>query len=190
MIRKAAIVCGRTLQFRDVAVADAAFVLSLRTDPNLSRHLSPTVADVSAQIAWIQNYQKLTDQAYFIIEHLGEPVGTVRLYGERGDSFEWGSWIIKPGVPSHVSIESALMVYAYAMDWLGFRCSHFSVKPENVHVWQFHERFGAKRVKQSEDNFEYTIGLSDIEQSRKRYARFLPNGVQVKAWVNRETDQT
>jgi RimJ/RimL family protein N-acetyltransferase len=179
-IRKALKVMGRTVQFRDIGIADAQQILELRTDPELSRHLSPTAADLSAQQEWIKRYEACADQAYFMIEHEQQPVGTVRLYDAQDDSFEWGSWIIKPGVPSHVSIESALMVYAYAVDWLGFRAAHFSVKTANMHVWQFHERFGAQRVSEGLDSIDYRIDLAHISESRQRYRRFLPGGVCVE----------
>lgn len=50
-------------------------------------------------------------------------------------------------------MESALMVYAYAVDHLGSKAAHFEVRKGNERVWQFHERFGAVRT--SETDLEY-----------------------------------
>jgi len=47
-------VLGKTLAFRDARVEDAAFVLSLRTDPEKSRYLSAATPDLDAQRAWLQ----------------------------------------------------------------------------------------------------------------------------------------
>jgi len=122
------------------------------------------------------------DQAYFIIDFQGAPVGTVRLYDARGYSFCWGSWILADGRPQHAAMESALMVYAYALDHLGFTAAHFDVRKGNERVWQFHERFGARRVAATELDYLYTLDQAAISESRRRYARFLPDGVTV-AWL-------
>ncbi len=71
------------------------------------------------------------------IEFNGEPIGTVRLYDARQNSFCWGSWILKAGSPKHAAIESALMVYAYAVDHLSSQSAHFDVRKDNEGVWLF-----------------------------------------------------
>ena len=50
------------------------------------------------------------------------------------------------------------MVYAYAIDFLGFESAHFYVRKENTTVWKFHERFGAKRI--GETHLDYFYHLS------------------------------
>lgn len=179
MIRKAARVTGKTLVFRDATVEDAAFILSLRTDEKKSRYLSATSNDINEQRAWLENYAAVDDQAYFIIEYQGETIGTVRLYDARQNSFCWGSWILKDGRPTQAAMESALMVYAYAVDYLGFQAVHFDVRKGNERVWQFHERFGARRISETDQDYFYTLDLQSIEGSRTRYRKFLPAGVTV-----------
>lgn len=178
-VRKAARVVGKTLTFRDATVADAAFILSLRTDSEKSRYLSTVSADLSDQQAWLERYAKFDDQAYFIIVYQNEPIGTVRLYDAQADSFCWGSWILKSSRPSHAAMESALMVYAYAVDNLGFRSAHFDVRKGNERVWQFHERFGAQRKAENELDYFYNLDSEAIAASRMRYQRFLLGGVDV-----------
>ncbi len=178
-IRKAKLVVGKTLTFRDANVGDAAFILSLRTDENKSRYLSAVSADLSAQQAWLKSYANSHGQAYFIIEYQNEPIGTVRLYDAQQDSFCWGSWILKDGRPSHAAMESALMVYSYAVDHLKFRNSHFTVHKGNQRVWGFHERFGAQRIKEDEIEYFYSLPSSAMVKSRIKYAKFLAGSVQV-----------
>ena len=120
-IRKASIVRGDTLIFRDATPDDAEFILSLRTDAEKSRYLSATTNELGAQRAWLERYASSEGQAYFIIEFNNESIGTVRLYDAQGESFCWGSWILKDGRPRQAAMESALMVYAYAIDHLGFK---------------------------------------------------------------------
>jgi RimJ/RimL family protein N-acetyltransferase len=169
------------LIFRDANEADAAFILQLRTDSQKSRYLSTTDADIEKQKAWLREYAQKQDQAYFIIENLqGEALGTVRLYDAQENSFCWGSWILKAGVPQTVAIESALMVYAYAIDYLKFTAAHFDVRKGNESVWQFHERFGARRVSTTEADYFYTLDAGAISKARKRYTKFLSENILVE----------
>ena len=175
-IRKAKKIEGKSLVLRDAGPDDAAFVLMLRTDPQKSKHLSFTSPTLEQQVAWLESYSKKDDQAYFIIENLlEEKLGTVRLYDAQGDSFCWGSWILKEYAPKTAAIESALMVYAYAIDNLGFNQAHFDVRKENESVWRFHERFGAERVGEIEMDYLYRIGHEKISAARQRYKKYLPN---------------
>lgn len=104
----------------------------------------------------------------------------MRLYDPQGDSFCWGSWILKDGAPSSAAIESALIVYAYAIDHLGFRCSHFDVRKGNESVWRFHERFGARRVGETDLDYFYEIGPDEISAATHRYRKYLPNPIEVE----------
>mgnify|MGYP003565123034 CR=1 FL=1 len=179
-IRKAQLIQGKTLSFRDASIDDAEFILSLRTHQKKSRYLSKVTPELASQREWLEIYQHSSHQAYFIIEHQAEPIGTVRLYDPHWPSFCWGSWVLSDGAPSTASIESALMVYTYAVDHLGFTAAHFDVRKGNESVWRFHERFGAVRISEGVSDYFYQIDLSAIEASRKRYEKFLPNGVAVE----------
>lgn len=180
-IEKARRVSGRHLVFRDADVSDAAFILALRTSAGASRFLSATAPDVQAQEAWLRRYATGTGQAYFVIQsRAGDPLGCVRLYDARGDSFCWGSWILKAGAPQSAAVESALIVYAFAIDHLGFRQAHFDVRKDNERVWQFHERFGAERIGETEADHLYRIGAPAIARSRARYGRFLPDPIAIE----------
>jgi RimJ/RimL family protein N-acetyltransferase len=177
---KARRVQGKTLVFRDAAVDDAGFILGLRTDELKSRHLSRTSGALADQQAWLAGYGQRDGEVYFVIESLaGEKLGTVRLYDAQGDSFCWGSWILSDAAPSSAAIESALMVYAYALDTLGFTNAHFQVNLANERVCAFHERFGAQRVSQDDVEIEYTLANAAIREAMKRYARFLPDPLKV-----------
>lgn len=171
---------GKTLAFRDARIDDAAFILSLRTDVEKSRYLSAVSGELAEQQAWLDRYAQADDQAYFIIEFQDAPIGAVRLYDPQGDSFCWGSWILAPGSPAFAAMESALMVYAYAVDHLGFTAAHFDVRKGNERVWRFHERFGAQRVAETEHDFFYRLDRESIAASRQRYRRFLAGSVSVE----------
>lgn len=181
ILRKAKIVRGKNVALRNATLADAAFILAVRTNSKAARHLSNTSQDLADQIAWLKNYANRSGEAYFIVESsTGEPLGTVRLYDPQQDSFCWGSWILKGDAPLSAAIESALLVYEYALGTLGFKTAHFQVRKENERVWAFHERFGAIRVRETIDAYEYTISNDAIRASMRRFARHLPTEVVVE----------
>jgi RimJ/RimL family protein N-acetyltransferase len=181
LLRKAKRIIGKNLVLRNVTLNDAAFILEQRNDSRKSMYLSYTEPEIAKQIAYLENYSVKVDQAYFVIESLaGDPIGLVRLYDPKEDSFCWGSWVLKNGAPQYAAIESALMVYAYAIDCLGFKNAHFDVRKENESVWRFHERFGAKRVAETELDCLYEIGLNEIMVARSRYKKFLPDAIIVE----------
>lgn len=173
-------VIGNNLILTNASVADAPFVLDLRTHKSKSTHISKTENNLSQQQAWLKNYQNDTSQIYFIILNKDlEKFGTVRIYDIQMDSFCWGSWILKEGAPSSYSIESALLIYHFAMT-LGFERSHFDVRKGNTSVWKFHERFGAERIKETNIDYIYSISKDAIQKSINRYEKYLPNGVEIK----------
>lgn len=177
---KAKAIIGDDLVFRDVCVDDAAFILMLRTDAEKSQFLSHTQNDLGRQVAWLNDYKTDRNQAYFIIENkTGEKVGTVRLYDQVGDSFCWGSWILKQGTPASYGIESALIVYKFALA-CGFKKSHFDVRKQNSSVWRFHERFGAVRTGETDHDYLYMIGIGEIQKSLARYSKYLQQDIEVE----------
>jgi RimJ/RimL family protein N-acetyltransferase len=173
-------IIGANIRLRNVARSDASFILSLRTDPDKSAFLSKTPDDLRAQEIWIEKYISGHGQAYFIIENSNTlPIGTVRIYDAIETSFCWGSWILADSAPSSAAIESALIIYTYCLDYLGFTSAHFEVDRRNTSVWKFHERFGAVRSQETQIEYVYKIGEQKIRESLCRFRRYLPNGIQL-----------
>jgi RimJ/RimL family protein N-acetyltransferase len=172
-------VIGKNVVFRNVNKADAEFILQLRTDPEKGKYLSATATDLDLQLAWLGKYAEDNSQIYFIIEDKnGERYGTIRLYDVRGDSFCWGSWILRDGRPSGFAMESAILVYQFALS-LGFKKSHFDVRKENVSVWQFHERFGAVRIEEQGEDYIYSISHEAIENSFEKYKKYINDEMEI-----------
>ena len=148
------------VSLRLVREADAAFIVELRTSPDASQFLSASTQDVAAQQEWIQAYRTREDagqEFYFIVTYHNEPVGCVRMYDFRDESFCWGSWILKPGQPGSVALQVVAAIYD-----LGFRClqfpgAHFSVVRENKSVHRFHRRMGAESVGEDDEQFHFEI---------------------------------
>jgi RimJ/RimL family protein N-acetyltransferase len=171
---------GHNLILRDATINDAAFIVELRTNEKKSAYISKTANDVNRQEAWLEKYSKDCEQVYFVIlSKEQERVGTVRLYDIQGDSFCWGSWVLKDGAANSYAIESALLVYHFGLS-LGFNRAHFDVRKGNQSVWKFHERFGAIRISETNEDYLYNISLENIQQSLKKYVKYLPNGFAIE----------
>ncbi len=161
---------SKTIRFRLVEETDAEFILSLRTDKRLNNFLSHVSNDLQTQIDWIRSY-KLEEhngaQYYFIIESLdGVKCGTVRVYDFVNDSFSWGSWVLNESKPRMAAVESALLVYEFGFNRLGFVRSHFEVMKGNLAVIRFHERFGAKKTGEDDQYYYFNI-LKEVVEAKK-----------------------
>ncbi len=167
----------RHIELRLATINDSEFILNLRLDTNLNKHLSHVENDLEKQKRWMLGYkerEKRRAEFYFIIGSLqGDSYGTVRLYNFKGESFCWGSWMIQRGSPSYASIESVLSIYEFAFYTLGFHRSHFDVRKGNDKVMKFHEGFGAKSISNDTENYYFNFEKTDYEITKKRYKKFL-----------------
>jgi len=156
----------KTIRMRLVEEEDAEFILNLRLDPVYNRFLSGVVDDIQSQIGWIRKYkqeEKASLQFYFIIERLdGTPCGTVRIYDLRQDSFCWGSWILNDDKTRYSAIESAFLVYRFGFQHLGYKKSHFDVMKGNDKVISFHEKMGALKTSEDENNYYFEISKQAV----------------------------
>lgn len=164
---------SKTIQMRLVEENDAEFILKLRLDERYNQFLSDVNPDVQAQIDWIRKYkddEKIKKQFYFIIERLdGKPCGTVRIYDLHKDSFCWGSWILNEDKTRFAAIESALLVYKFGFDELGFVKSHFDVRKGNERVISFHLKMGAQQTGEDELNYYFEITKEAVNVVRDRF---------------------
>ncbi|MGI9946634.1 GNAT family N-acetyltransferase [Vibrio hyugaensis] len=168
---------SKTIQLRLVQEEDAEFITELRSDEKYNTHLSKSDTSVDAQKLWIRAYKEKEqnkEQFYFIVERLdGTKCGTVRLYDFRSNSFCWGSWILNHNKTRYAALESALLVYKFGFEELEFDKCHFDVRKDNHAVNKFHEKFGARRIDQTELDYLYEIYPEDIEPMKLKCEKIL-----------------
>lgn len=168
---------AKTIQLRLIEPNDAEFVLSLRLDNRYNSYISKIVDDVEKQRSWINEYKKDEEkklQFYFIIERLdGTPCGTVRIYDLKPESFCWGSWILNENKTRYAAIESALLVYKYGFEVLGYEKSHFEVMKDNSKVIDFHRKFGAEIVSEDESNYYFIINKMSVAQAAEKFTSLI-----------------
>lgn len=146
---------GFVSRLRLVQREDAEFICQLRSDPRLNEHLSSSSPEVEVQRAWIDTYKRREaagEEFYFVIRHQMEDYGVVRMYDFAGNSFCWGSWILRPDRPSGLVTFSAILIYELAFDVLGFDQSLFDVRLGNHNVIDFHLRSGAESISRDGTN--------------------------------------
>ncbi|WP_417532452.1 GNAT family N-acetyltransferase [Marinobacter lipolyticus] len=162
---------SKTLRLRLVEESDAGFILNLRMDERYNNFLSAVTPDLESQKQWIRNYksdEQAGKQFYFIIERKdGKPCGTIRVYDLRDDSFCWGSWILNQSKTRYAALESAFLVYEFGFGHLGFRKSHFDVMKGNKGVIKFHQRMGAVKVSEDDQNDYFEITQDAVEHAMK-----------------------
>lgn len=136
---------GYNIRLRPVTLADAGFIVSLRSMPHVLGTVGDSAPDIQAQERWIEAYLQRTDDYYFIIEsHDGIPLGTIGIYDMADGSAEWGRWITLPGIMA--GLPSAMLIHDIAFDQLGLRELRGCIVSDNERVISFHRRFGAEQT--------------------------------------------
>jgi len=172
MKNKSKTLSGRFSILRPVDEADADFIVKLRNDPKLSRHISRTDSSVEKQREWIRSYfqrNSAGNEYYFIACDLaGVPWGTVRLYHIQADECTGGSWVMGHGTPMEVSLESYLLPMEIAFTILNLNVLHIDVRKGNKRVLQWHESCGAIFTHEDEENryYDYTPAVYPFAKNR------------------------
>ena len=133
---------GAAFGLRPVRDDDAAFIVGLRSDPELGRWLNPTSPKVEDQLAWLARYYERPGDYYFVIERLstGAAEGLIGLYDIEDGEAEWGRWLLKPG--SLAAVESAALIYRCAFEQLGLDAVCCRTLAANERVVSFHDSCG------------------------------------------------
>ena len=165
-----------TLKVRELRVDDADYILKLRLNKSYSKYISKVNDDIEVQRKYIIKY--LSDNAkertsfYFILENstTGKCCGTVRIYNFNEDVFEWGSWILDKNKSPSAAMETAILIYEFAFNVLGFDRSEFEVNKSNKKVVSYHIKSGAEIIREDEVNLYFLmrkeIGLQFTRASR------------------------
>lgn len=141
------VVPGLAFDLRPVQLADAAFILNLRSDPALNRFLQDGARTLDDQTRWMERRAGNPGDHYFIIQRKsdGGAEGTIALYGHTADEprAEWGRWILRPG--SLAAAESAYLIYRFGFEVLSLDYIYCRTNAANRKTVQFHDKSGITR---------------------------------------------
>lgn len=137
-------IAGEAFGLRPLALADARFVVELRTDPRAARFIHPISPHVADQERWIEQYLARPGDRCFVVERLGSrrPEGMVGIYNQdtARTAAEWGRWVLRHG--SLAAAESALLVYRIAFEVLALDLLYCRTVAANQQVVSFHASCG------------------------------------------------
>lgn len=171
-----------TIYFRLVEESDAAFIYSLRKNPDFNKYLSSVDDGIEKQVTWIKMYKEKekTKQEYYYIIHRKDndlSIGTVRIYDfmPKESSFCWGSWILNENKTKYAALESAIMIYDFAFFELGYNRCHMNIRKENKKVIEFHKKFGVKIIGESDIDYFGHYFKEDYLKIRENIVHIINN---------------
>jgi len=158
------------LEVRLVDERDVDYILSLRTNKNLTRFIHQTDNDREKQIEWIRSYktrERDGREYYFIYLLNGKPVGLNRIY----NIFEYygtiGSWICNPDNEAEVSLATYILMFDLLFDHIKLDITIFDVRKENKHVWKLHKMLGVQSVGESDIDYYFTLNKETYYKNRE-----------------------
>ncbi|MGW6778220.1 GNAT family N-acetyltransferase [Brucella pseudogrignonensis] len=137
---------GIAYRIRPIAVADAAFVVSVRLeDQERNKYINPISSDLGAQERWIADYLKRNDDFYFVIENrlTGEAEGLIAIYDLKDGAAEWGRWVLRKG--SLAAVESVDLIFKMAFKTLKLKELYCRTIADNTPVVSFHDALPQNR---------------------------------------------
>ena len=164
------------LTVRLVDENDAKFILKLRTNKRLTRHIHSTADDLDRQIQWIKDYKIRESEGreyYFIYSLENQPVGVSRI----SNIFEYfglgGSWLCSPDNDPLVSVKTPFIAHDICFEEIGLDYIVFDVRKANTHVWKFHESAGAVKIGESDIDYYYYLYKDNYFTKRNKFLKIL-----------------
>jgi len=137
---------GMNVDLRKIQPSDAQFVVTLRTDPMLSKYLNPIDSRVEKQKEWIQE-SLLKNEWYYVVQNkIGERVGLIRGYEWNENSFSFGSFIILPKARLYATFESAILFFETVFNETPVTFCNIFAKKNNFASINLSSRMGAEIV--------------------------------------------
>ena len=147
------------LQVRLVNENDAEFIVSLRTDPRLSRYIHETSPDIEQQKQWIRNYKIREEQGldyYFLFSIDNQPQGLARVYNITEDSFTQGSWIFSPQAVLGASVLGNIISSEIGFEFLEKKVEYTDARRDN-NTHRYVKSFNPEIINADEENIYYKI---------------------------------
>lgn len=155
---------------------DSAFILSLRTDPKLSKYLHYTDNNEEKQRQWIREYKKRESAGndyYLIYSKDNQPFGLSRIYNIQATKCTGGSWICKPGSDVELTISSALLSRDIMFDIFSFKEDNFEVRKGNLKVKKFHLMMECEKIGETEEDFLFRATPETHNKGKKKILKLL-----------------
>jgi len=161
---------------RVVEVADAEFILKLRTDEKLGQHISYTNPDLEFQKKWLENYKQRENSCkeyYYIAEDKnGNRYGTIRIYDFDEKSFEIGSWLFLANSPIGMAVKAHFIGFETGFKILNAEYCRFDIRKKNTTVLNYMKDFETNLVREDELNYYFTLTREKFYKRRSEIPFF------------------
>lgn len=161
---------------RFVNVEDVDFILSLRTDKELTKYIHQTDCDKDAQIKWLEKYKEREREGkeyYFIFSKDGVEYGLERIYDITDCSFTHGSFLFKPYSPIGMSSLCDIITREVGFDVLGIPKNLFDVRKGNNNVLHYHKTFQPTFLYETDLDRFYELSKENFDKSKQKYIRIF-----------------
>lgn len=135
------VIRGRYVTLQSACEDDAAFTLSLRQDPSLTKYLPRLDISLQQQKEWIRKQRKTEGDYFFVVRTMdGQPIGTVSVYEIEGDSSESGRLALIGNACENM--EASMLLFHFAFDIIGLKEVRGYILDGNKRAERFNRQFG------------------------------------------------
>jgi len=168
------------LQVRLVNEEDAEFIVSLRTDPRLSRYIHETSSDIEQQKQWIRNYKLREAKGldYYFLFSIGNPQGLARIYNITEDTFTQGSWIFSPEAVLGASVLGNIISSEIGFEFLGKKIEYTDARRDN-NTHRYVKSFSPEVINTDEENIYYKILPENFNQGKQKHIERAMKAMQI-----------
>lgn len=161
------------LNVRLINKNDADFILSLRANPEKTRHMVTLDYDIKSQEEWIEKYKKREDQGldyYFIYsKNKSKPIGVNRIshIDPKTKTAKLSSWIAIKGL-KYEAIKMHVIKNEIAFNILGLSSSYGEVHKKNIRAIRIFNLFGYEFTDIDCDFYKICIEKNDFIKACKK----------------------
>ena len=162
------------ISVRLVEITDAQYIISLRTNEELSQHLHCTSGDLEKQIKWIEHYKEREQSGqeyYFLYEINGNPIGVNRLYDISDNIGVTGSAICPKTNSPIDTLATIVLLYDIVFEEIGLDFVSFATDNDNVHALRVNNALGAVVISENEKEKIFKLEKDDYFEIRKKLIR-------------------
>jgi len=173
------------LQARLVEEKDAEFIVSLRTNPRLSKHIHSTSSDVEQQKQWIRNYKLREAQGldyYFLFSIDNQPQGLARIYDITEDTFTQGSWIFSPDAVLGASVLGNIISSEIGFEFLDKKIEYSDARKDN-NTHRYVKSFHPEIINTDAENIYYRILPEGFNQGKKKHINLCMKAMEVQKLI-------
>lgn len=161
-----------SFQIRLAEISDAEFILKLRTNPKLNKHIHANADDLNLQIEWLKEYkirESNGNELYFICMENGHPVGTYRIVNINSFSFTIGSWVFDKHEHRLMPKIVDLLMSDFGFTVLRKPFMLFDVRKQNQHVIDNQSWKMPTCYTESDLSYYYFIKSEDWPKGKENY---------------------